>query len=324
MDIRQLRTLVAVAEFGTFGRAAEAVNLTPSAVSQQINALETEVGAKLFDRSSRPPVLNTQGLQMLDAAHKLIRTAEEAIDAISGRRVIGTFNLGSVRTSAFALLPRAIIAMQAKFPDLLIKLRVGLTEPFLADVAAGRLDAAVVAEHVGMPRELRWSPFIREPLLVIAPPGSPRLAANKLLESLPFIRFRNSVPLATLIDTELARLGLRLKEIAEIDTIAAIVPCVRHGLGAAIVPNVAVQDPALADLVTAPFGKPQVHRQMGLVERARNPSAAVVEALHGELARLCGAFGVERLPGDPAPRPSRRQDNRVRAASSPRDQIKGI
>jgi DNA-binding transcriptional LysR family regulator len=306
MDIRQLRTLVAVAEYGTFGRAAEAVHLTPSAVSQQMNALETEVGTQLFDRSSRPPVLNTQGLRMLEAAHKLIRTAEEAIDTISGRRVVGTFNVGSVRTSAFALLPRAVIAMQSQFPDLLIKLRVGLTEPFLADVAAGRLDAAVVAEHVSMPRELRWSPFIREPLLVIAPPGSPRLDANELLESLPFIRFRSPVPLANLIDTELARLGLRLKEIAEIDTIAAIVPCVQHGLGVAIVPDITIHDPSLGDLVTAPFGEPQVHRQMGLVERSRNPFAEVVTALHGELARLSGAFGVERVPEDPVRQRSRR------------------
>ena len=55
MDTRQLKSLTAIARTGSFARAAELVNLTPTAVSQQIQALETEVGASLFDRSSRPP-----------------------------------------------------------------------------------------------------------------------------------------------------------------------------------------------------------------------------------------------------------------------------
>jgi DNA-binding transcriptional LysR family regulator len=303
MDLRQLKTLLAVAECGTFSKAAEAVHLTPSAVSQQMNALETEVGVPLFDRASRrSTTLNTHGMQMVEAAQKLLQTAEEAIDAISGRRPVGTLNVGSVRTSAFSLLPRAIVAMQARYPDLRIKLRTGLTEAFLADVAARRLDVAVVAEHVAVPRELRWSPFIREPLLVIAPPETPQGSGRKLLESLPFIRFRSAVPLAYLIDTELARQGVRLNEIAEIDTIAAIVPCVKAGLGAAIVPDIAIQGAGSETLVTAAFGEPQVHRQMGLVERARNPSAAIVADLHDKLAELSGLYGVKRIERDPGGR----------------------
>jgi DNA-binding transcriptional LysR family regulator len=306
---------LAVAECGTFGRAAEVVHLTPSAVSQQMNALEVELGVSLFDRASRRSVLNTHGLQMVDAAQKLLQTAEEAIDAISGRRPVGTLNVGSVRTSAFSLLPRAIVTMQRRYPELRMKLRVGLTEPFLADVVARRLDVAVVAEHVAMPRELRWSPFIREPLLVIAPPGTPPGSGREILESLPFLRFRSSVPLAYLIDTELARQGLRLNEVAEIDTIAAIVPCVKAGLGAAVVPDVAIQDLGSESLVTAAFGEPQVYRQMGLVERVRSPFAAVIRDLHETLATLSGAFGVPHI--DPEPGTQRARSHRARSMANP-------
>jgi DNA-binding transcriptional LysR family regulator len=294
MDLRQLKTLLAVAERGSFGKAAEAVHLTPSAVSQQMNALETELGVLLFDRSSRRPVLNAHGLQMLEAAQRLVQIADEAVDAISGRRAMGTLNVGCVRTSAFSLLPRAIVAMKARHPHLRIKLRVGSTEPFLADVVARRLDAAIVAEHVAMPRDLRWSPFIREPLLVIAPPGTAWRPGEDLLRDLPFIRFRSAVPLANLIDTELARHGVPLTEIAEIDSIAAIVTCVKFGLGTSVVPDIAVRDPGLEGLVVAPFGDPQVHRQMGLVERHKNPSAHLVEDLHETLAVMSGAYGVRR------------------------------
>jgi DNA-binding transcriptional LysR family regulator len=128
MDTRQLKTLIAIAEHGTFAKAAEAVGLTPSAVSQQIQALEMEVRAELFDRSSRPITLNGHGLQMLEAARTLVRDADNIIDAISGRAVGGTFTIGSVRSSALSLLPLSIVALKADYPDLRIKLQVANTD----------------------------------------------------------------------------------------------------------------------------------------------------------------------------------------------------
>src|SRR3712207_293263 len=118
MDIRQLKTFIAIAEHGTLAKAADAVGLTPSAVSQQIQALEGEVGAGLFDRSTRPMTLNSYGLQMLEAAHNLVRSADDVIDAISGKAIAGTFTIGSVRSSALSLLPRALVALKAEYPDL--------------------------------------------------------------------------------------------------------------------------------------------------------------------------------------------------------------
>ncbi|WP_224767562.1 LysR family transcriptional regulator [Paracoccus yeei] len=90
MDTRQLKTLLAIIESGSFSRAAEAVHLTVSAVSQQIQALEQEVGAPLFDRTSRPPRLTAAGQQMVELADQMVRAAENAIDAISGRKLIGS------------------------------------------------------------------------------------------------------------------------------------------------------------------------------------------------------------------------------------------
>ena len=61
MDTRQLKTLVAIATYRTFSKAAEIVGLTPSAVSQQIQALESELNVKIFERASRPPSLTVEG-----------------------------------------------------------------------------------------------------------------------------------------------------------------------------------------------------------------------------------------------------------------------
>ncbi|KID11984.1 LysR family transcriptional regulator, partial [Rhodobacteraceae bacterium PD-2] len=102
-------------------------------------------------------------------------------------------------------------------------LRVSLSSTLIGDVAAGRLDAAIVAEHLGIPNTLRWSPFLREPLWLIMPRGMKANDPIELLNTRPYIRFRSAVPLANLIDTELSRLGVVTNDVAEIDTIGSIV-----------------------------------------------------------------------------------------------------
>ena len=297
MDTRQLKTLLAIAETGSFTRAAQSVFLTPSAVSQQIQALESEIGVSLFNRQNRPPTLTSAGQQMVRAAADLVRAAENAIDAVSGRRIIGTFSVGSVRTSAIGLLPQAISRLASNHPDLRIKLHVGTSESLMQDVIAGRLDTAMIAQHSVTSRELRWNSFIREPLLLIAPPGTPLSDMRTMLVSHPYVRFRSPVPLARLIEAELGRLNLPLIDIAEMDAISSITACVAHGLGVSVVPRVALLD-TRADVAAIPFGEPVVHREIGLIEIQNSPRAGLIAELHENLATVSGEYGVPR--GDPA------------------------
>lgn len=293
MDIRQLKTFIAIAEHGTFAKAADAVGLTPSAVSQQIQALESEVRAELFDRSTRPITLNSQGLQMLEAAQGLVRSADDIVDAISGKSVGGTFTIGSVRSSALSLLPKAIIALKNDFPGLKIKLHVANTDELLNDVVTGRLDSAMVAEYSGVPSTLRWSPFIQEPLFAIAPKGTRPRPAAEMLTELPYVKFISRFRLANIIETEVARSGIVTSVIAEIDTITAVVACVVNGLGVSIAPWSALRE-AGGEVVAVPFGDPPIYRQIGLIERRASPRAAVIDRLHQHLVSFSGEFGVAR------------------------------
>jgi DNA-binding transcriptional LysR family regulator len=294
MDTRQLKTLVAIATNGTFAQAADVVGLTPSAVSQQVRALEQELDTTLFNRSSRPPKLTPQGLQVLELAQNILRMEDDAKASLRGDRIAGTLMLGSVRSSALNLLPKAIVQMRAQYPALKTNLRVSLSSTLIADVASGRLDAAVVAEHVGFPPALRWSPFLREPLWLIAPEGTGLSDPIQLLDTRPFIRFRSAVPLANLIDTEISRMGVVTQDVAEIDTIGSIVTCVRQGMGISVVPHVALQEPEDQELTRLPFGQPQVTRQIGIVERTVSPRGEIIARIHEVLAQLCGEYGVKR------------------------------
>lgn len=294
MDTRQLKTLVAVSEQGTFARAAEIVHLTPSAVSQQMQALEQEMGVSLFNRDTRPPTLNVHGLQLLETARSVLRVVEETQSAMRGERKAGTLNIGSVRTSTIGLLPKTIVSLRSTYPDLRINLRVGLSSSMITDVHAGRLDMAIVAEHLGIPSGMVWRPFIREPLVVIAPRGTPEMDARTILETLPFVRFRSNVPLANLIDLEISKMGIVTSDTAEIDTISAIVECVAEGLGATVVPHIAVRDDK-HNLLIRPFGDPQVYRQIGVVQRMASAKLDLLNLFHDKLASLAGEFGVPRV-----------------------------
>lgn len=285
MDTRQLRSLLAIVETGSFAGAADKVNLTPSAISQQVQALEHEIGALLFDRSSRPPRLTAAGQQMIETAREVLKLTQTAVDAISGRGVAGTLTLGSVRTSALSLLPRAIVGLREAHPGLRVRLRVGLSDALLLDVAAGRLDAAMVAEHLHMPPGLRWRPFLSEPLLVIAPPDYPDMSAEDYLRRCPFVRFNSNVPLAHIIDRELSRMNIPLNEVAEIDTISAITACVAGGLGVSIVPRVALMD-SPRPLRWVHFGPHDLRRQIGLVHLPRSSRLPLIDELHERLVEL--------------------------------------
>ena len=300
MDTRQLKTVVAIATNGSFAHAADVVGLTPSAVGQQIRALEQELGTSLFDRSSRPPKMTPHGLQVFDLAQNILRLEDQAKAILRGDSIAGTLMLGSVRSSALNLLPKAIVQMRAQYPELKTNLRVSMSTSLIADVASGRLDAAVVAENLGFPPALRWSPFLREPLWLIAPKGTRRSDPVRLLSTKPYVRFRSAVPLANLIDTEISRMGIVTQDIAEIDTIGSIVTCVRQGMGISVVPHVALKEPEDGEIVRLPFGQPQVTRQIGIVERTVSPRSEIIARIHEVLAELCGEHGVRRPEADPS------------------------
>ncbi|QFS82535.1 HTH-type transcriptional regulator GltR [Roseivivax sp. THAF40] len=290
MDIRQLETLIAVADTGSFAAAARLVNLTSSAVSQQIQSLESEMGVQLFDRSKRPPRLNGKGEDFLRTARNVVQTMTEARVALSGGRTSGVLKFGAIRTVSTRFMPQAFAEMRRVYPDLAFNLSVGLSEKLMSDVGAGRLDAALVAEHVGVPSSLAWHPVIEEPLVLVAPPGTADETETELMRRLPFIRYETDVPLARQITTELSRLAIAPREVAVANTMPAVVGLVEAGLGFAVVPRIAYLDARSERLVCRPFGRGQISRRLGLVHRQNSTRSKTLATLRGILSDQGGAL----------------------------------
>ncbi|GIG70635.1 LysR family transcriptional regulator [Phytomonospora endophytica] len=149
MDTTWLRVFGEVARLGSFTAAATALGYTQSAVSRQIAALETELGAVLFDRLARGVVLTEEGRRLL--AHS--RAALSHVDA--ARRELGELrdvHAGRLRVGAFstanaALVPRAMAAFQAAHPAVRVSLVEGRTPDHVAGLADGTVDVAVVSTY---------------------------------------------------------------------------------------------------------------------------------------------------------------------------------
>ncbi len=295
MDTRQLTTLLAISDQGGFAAAAGIVNLSPSAVSQQVFALEQELGVTLFDRNTRPPSLNAKGLQFVEAARAVLQIVNDTKAYISGAQITGTLNIGSLRTGTVSMVPATMVALRESYPLLDFQLHVGMSEALMNDVAAERLDLAVVSEHVSIPRNLRWRPLLREPLMVIAPPGTPHMTPAGWLSEFPYIRYKSAVPLANQIDAEFSRMGLAPKEHAVITTMPAVVECVRAGLGVSVVPLATLDNQSRPPLPQAYFGDPPLYRQVGVVQRRNSARAEVIDAFCSAMRVKAHAIDIATL-----------------------------
>ena len=286
MDTRQLETLLAITPHGGFAAAARAVNLTASAVSQQISALEAELGVQLFDRDRRPPVLTAKGAEMVRSAQSILQIVTDTKASATGGQVRGTLAFGSLRTTANSLVPRSLTPLRARFPDLNFRIRVGMSEELISEVVSGQLDAALVADHVAVPNGLRWTAVVTEPLVVLTPPGVGAVSMADLIRDVPYIRYRTQVPLARQIDTEFARFGAVPRQVVSVNTMPSVVGCVQAGLGFAIIPQIALQDMITASLDWFPFGAPPIHRRLGVVQRVTSGREGVLGALVEALTHL--------------------------------------
>ena len=286
MDIRHLRTLIAIAEHRSFVGAAESVGLTQSAVSLHVKALEDELKTRLFDRETRPPLLNAHGKQLVERAREIIALCDRLTSSFAGGEMAGTLELGAVQTALSGVLPPALVILRAIHPDLQIRVTSGLSAELADAVRKGTLDVAMVSEPTQLATGLSWHACGQEPLMVIAPKSATGETDRALLESLPYIRFQRFAWAGRVIDTHIQDRGIQVQQGMEMDSLEAVSMMVSNGLGVSIVPKRPINDPFPGDIRSLPFGEPPVYRDIGLIERTANPKSDLVKALVGVLVEL--------------------------------------
>ncbi len=280
MDLNKLRTLVTVAEVGNFTRASKIVNLTQSAVSQQLKELEINMGTKLLDRSSRPATLTNAGVELVTTARKILQLWQEYQEAQTQKEYVGKLVIGYIRSSMTDVLANALNSLQDKHSKLVVMLinAGGVTRHLVEKVDKNEMDACICVEPAQIPKGLFWRPYSMERFYVISRPGLKMKTDEELLSQGPYLRF---APLLseTMIDREIKKRGISVKTSMELDSYSSILLMVKHGMGTGIIPESYLK-PKDHDLVSCtPFGAPPLIREMGILVRHDNPNKQMVQAL---------------------------------------------
>ncbi len=182
LELRQLRTFLAVAAELHFSRAARRLHVSQPALSQQIRALERSLGAALFDRSSRATELTPAGRVLLDAAPRVLYEAERAQTLVTqaANGAVGLLTVGSVGTALASITPRILRAMRARFPDLQLEVSQQDTSAQLVALADGRLDVGLV--RAAAPTEaVAVEHLVAEPLLAALPADHPLAEGTEII-----------------------------------------------------------------------------------------------------------------------------------------------
>jgi LysR family hydrogen peroxide-inducible transcriptional activator len=276
---RQLEYVVAVADHGSFRKAAASLQVTQPALSALIAQLERDLGAQIFERDRRRVLVTPAGAELIARARRVLDELDQIVDGAGAHRepLTGTVRLGVIPTVAPYLLPSAVAAVRARHPRLRLVLREDQTARVLADLDAGRLDACVIATPV--PGDLAVVDLYREEFLLAARTDHPLLGKKKLdehdLEGETTLLLEDG---HCLRDQALAVCRAAGAPEAELraTSLATLVPMVAGGLGITLLPEMAA-----AALVVKKGG-------VGLARLAEHPGRTI-----GLAWRMSSARGRE-------------------------------
>lgn len=268
MRISAFETLVAIAQHCSFSRVAAIRNMTLSAVSMQMKSLEEELGATLFDRRYRPPQLTPLGILVAQDARAIV----DAYSVLKSRcvpsdQLTGTYRIGFVPSAAARILPLFLGTAAQLAPKAMLNTSTGLSENLCEQVRTGQLDAAIATEIADATVDLRRETLIREEMVVAAPLGSRAKGLAELSATHPFLHFIPSSGIGKLIAQYRDQMQLKSKEVIILDSIEAIVNCIKNGIGYALLPKADVLRYGSDQVLVLPCEPQQLFRNISLVTR---------------------------------------------------------
>ncbi|WP_068924345.1 LysR family transcriptional regulator [Planobispora rosea] len=312
LDVRRLRLLRELSHRGTIAAVAEALMFTPSAVSQQLAALEREAGVALLERTGRRVVLTPAGIALVGHAEAVLERLEQAASELAAARtgLAGTIRIGAFPTATRTILPAALAALGREHPAL--EPMVDEIDP--AEVAprlrTGDLDVALVHEYDFVPTEpdlaLDSLPLLEEPMYLATPATASTASAASAAAhgTLPACRDEPWIVSApgtlchamTVRACQAAGFAPRVRH--HIDDFGAVLAMVAIGQGVALVPELGAADPpGGVDLTPLPM-----RRRTRIAFRRGAGAHPAIAALTAALRAGVGPSANAPGPAVPAPR----------------------
>ena len=306
ITIRQIQSFLNVADLGSFTRAAEKMHTTQPALSQQVRDLETELGIRLFDRTTRRVELTEGGAEFRNIAAKIIedlesasRNAHELAERKRGRVIVAVPPL-----LAAAVVPRAIADFRKKYPGIEVRLIEARTDQIVDNVRSGQVDCGLGTFHAGE-EGISSTLLARDSLMVFCTSNHPlaqQQAVNwRELDGLPLITLTRDSGIRLLVEVGFETARIRLVPAYEIGQVTTALAMVEAGLGIAVLPTYAWAG-ARAMKISATALIPGIARDITMITRTGRSIAPAVSAFARFLARYTnvsvpgGAAAAARSP----------------------------
>src|SRR5882672_4284388 len=244
MEILQLETFLAVATYGGFHRAADALRVSQPAVSARISTLEESLGTRLFEREHGKFSLSLAGKALRPHAEQVLRQVAIARQAVHEMHPIagGALPIAASLSICTYLLPEVLKKYQGSHPNVVVSVRSGNSAQVLKMVLDGEVDLGL-ARSLNHP-EVETIQLRDDPLILVGHPGHPTLTRRKVrleeLESMPIIFYDRGSSDWTLMNGLFRRDGLLPNIVLEVETIEACKRMVLRKLGVAFLPQIAV------------------------------------------------------------------------------------
>jgi LysR family transcriptional regulator, hydrogen peroxide-inducible genes activator len=287
MELHQLRYFCAVAESGSFSRAAEHSHVSQPSLSQQILKLEAELGARLFDRLGRSVRLTEVGKAFLPRARAVLRELEAARGDVVERKdsISGQVTVGVIPTVAPYFLPPVLAAFSERFAESAVIVVEEITPVLLERLRAGAIDIAVLALPV-RGHEFESLPLLTEPLFAALPRKHPLARRSTIalrdLRKEPFLLLRDGHCFRENAVAACDRARVSPRVVFESGQFSSLLGLVGAGVGVSLVPAMAVDRRSQVRFVR--ISDPPATRTIGaLTLRGRSLS----RAHHAFLSSLC-------------------------------------
>jgi DNA-binding transcriptional LysR family regulator len=300
MDTELLAIFRAVAAHGSFSAAARQLVYTQPTVSRQISALESEFGARLFDRLPRGVHLTEHGRVLLAHAEAVIARVDlarrdlAALDQLEG----GRLRVGAFTTATAVLLPRAMATFVEEWPQISLSLVEGISRRLLARLDADEVDLAVVSAFPGQDLDeerFRLTRLLEDTMLVALPPEHP-LARRRGRVRLAQLEDQSWIGADASVDDRLlgpARLAQARTSDFLVHEWTAKLGLVAAGLGITLVPSLAAQA-ARTDVALVPLHPSDAPTRTVYLATARNRTASPASDAFADTLRAIARHDLKR------------------------------
>src|SRR5215469_1526224 len=245
MEFHQLRYICAIAETGSFSRAAERCKIAQPSLSQQVLKLEEDLGARLFDRLGRSIRITEAGRAFLPYARLILEQMESARLSVANKKtdVRGSVAVGAIPTIAPYLVPRYTAVFAKKYPEAKLRI-VEETTPILIE---GLRDLSIDLAILALPlrhKDLEYIPIRTEPVFVALPKGDPRAASESIalknLRGESFVMLRDGHCFRDLSIATCTHARITPNIAFESDQFSSVLGMVAAGVGISLVPEMAI------------------------------------------------------------------------------------